>query len=345
MSAKERLSLEEVHADELLAVHHVHRYELAAEFVDGLDVVDLCCGTGYGAFTLAERARSVVGVDIAPEAIDAAAEATPDELRERVSFVVEDALAYVRRLDPATVGAVVCFEGIEHIPDPQPVAEALAELARAGVRILISFPNSRGFHEVNEHHVTDFGYEETLELLEVFDEARVLHQFLAEGSLIVDSQANAGSGDVPLAGRVPLLERAEPEWANHYVALVGVPEAEVVDAVGRFRIEGTPNYNSYIRALERSNRELYRANTRLAREHLGKWDAAAASFIAKHEAQLKDLRGRLAEQTARADHAEFSAWENDQWLRDERARNVTLRRVNERLDPLRPLLRPLKRLL
>lgn len=51
-------------------ISHQSRYKLAEQFVKGNDVLDLACGTGYGSYMLAMAgARSVIGVDISPEAI------------------------------------------------------------------------------------------------------------------------------------------------------------------------------------------------------------------------------------------------------------------------------------
>ena len=50
-------------------LEHMHRYLLAARFVAGKTVLDIACGEGFGSKILAENASSVVGVDIAAEAV------------------------------------------------------------------------------------------------------------------------------------------------------------------------------------------------------------------------------------------------------------------------------------
>lgn len=333
MCALERLSLDEIAADDLLAAHHVHRYELAAALVAGRSVVDLCCGAGYGSFILARTARTVVGVD-SDEAAIAEARGAPQP--SGVEFQVADALRYLLSVEPGSAEAIVCFEGIEHVPDPVQLAHALAEHARAGTRIVLSFPNSRAFKERNPFHVTDFGYEETLELLSVFDAPVVLSQYLAEGSLLVG--LDAPSQSEVLQGRVSNLERAEPEWANHYIAVVGAPPDEVEESVARLRIATSPNYNSYLRALEESNRRLSRANAAMGRAWLGVHDAAAASVLARSHGRLDELTQALAVAETRAERAERSAWENDQWLQEERRRNLRLRHIADWSRVVRGLL-------
>lgn len=48
---------------------HKKAYEVAAEFAQGLRVLDLGCNTGYGTNILAQTARSAIGVDVSPRAI------------------------------------------------------------------------------------------------------------------------------------------------------------------------------------------------------------------------------------------------------------------------------------
>src|SRR4051794_12945002 len=92
--AHERLGDAELERDDLLAASHLHRYELAAELCEGARVLDLCCGTGYGSRLLARRARSVHGVDVAAEAIEAAQAGAGAGL----TFERADALEHLRAL-------------------------------------------------------------------------------------------------------------------------------------------------------------------------------------------------------------------------------------------------------
>src|SRR6266446_10480472 len=56
-----------------IQLEHVHRYLLALEYAPGKDVLDIACGEGFGSAILAKSARSVIGVDIAREAVEHAA--------------------------------------------------------------------------------------------------------------------------------------------------------------------------------------------------------------------------------------------------------------------------------
>ena len=66
--------------DELSALERI-----GADF-DGLRVLDVGCGDGRMVWRIADRARSVVGVDPDEERIELAREATPPRLAHKVRF-------------------------------------------------------------------------------------------------------------------------------------------------------------------------------------------------------------------------------------------------------------------
>lgn len=296
-AAHERLSATDVAAGGLLAASHLHRYELAAGLCRGR-VLDLCCGTGYGSRVLAATATAVHGVDVAEDAVTAAREGLEPAERERVTFEAADALAFLRAQPQGHYDCVVCFEGIEHVPDPEALVAELGRLAEGGSRLVVSFPNSKGFEERNEFHVTDFGYEEMRALIAPLPEPAVLEQRLAEASVIAPT-----GGAERVTGRIEPA-RDDAEWANHWIVAVNVPEAELREASARITFAAAPQASAYMRSLEEVNAELLRANARIARTWLGIHDASAASVIK-----------RLDENTAAAEKWEEIAAHND-WARE-----------------------------
>jgi 2-polyprenyl-3-methyl-5-hydroxy-6-metoxy-1,4-benzoquinol methylase len=294
--AQERLEPADVRAGGLLAATHVHRYELAARLCGGRRVLDLCCGTGYGARILAREAAEVHGVDVSEEAIATADGELSGDERSRVTFEVADALAYLRTAPPGRFDAVVCFEGLEHVSDPEAVVGELARLAEAGASLIVSFPNSRGFEEENEFHVTDYGYEEMRAVAERFPGAVVLSQYLAEASLLLPPDITPAA---ETRGRVLDPSRGESPsevWANHWLVLVNVDQPAGGHADAGLALAAAPNHNEYMRTLERANAELRRINARLARGWLGVHDAAAASANARRrklEAEVAELEAKL----------------------------------------------------
>ena len=295
--AQERLTVEEAEGGGLLAASHVHRYELAATALAGDRVLDLCCGTGFGSRRLAAEAASVLGVDVSEEALAAArASLSPGEA-ERVRFEAGDALAFLRGCSPERFDAVVCFEGIEHVPDPEAVVAELARLAQAGVRLLVSLPNSKGFDEENEFHVTDFGYEEMRAITAPLPDPVLLEQRLAEASLIAES----GTDDREVAGRLDPLQDG-PEWANHWLVAVGIPREALRLASARLAFVVSPQASGYLRMLETANAQLLQQNARLSQTWLGLHDAAAAAVLRR----LEDQTAEASKWKAIADNNDFA---------------------------------------
>lgn len=290
MGVDERLSLEAVSAQTLIASEHVHRYRLAASLCEGMRVVDLACGSGYGSAILRETAAAVTGVDNDVATIDMARVTVGAD--GDIDFEASDALEFLQRDLAADYDAIVCFEGLEHLPNPDGALDALAGHATNGMSLVLSVPNSRAFDEENEFHLTDYGYEEAMAAFGRFDELAVVYQFLAEGSLMRFEEP----GDVD--GQFVLREHGDLEWANHFIACVNLAKriqgiAETAD----MQLAVAPLYNRYIRQLERADRELWRENARLARQRIAVGDSAAIAVNARvrHlEEQVRHLESILA---------------------------------------------------
>jgi 2-polyprenyl-3-methyl-5-hydroxy-6-metoxy-1,4-benzoquinol methylase len=116
---------------------HLVVYEWIAARVQGVRVIDMACGEGYGSDVLARTAASVVGVDANPEAHEHA------RLRYR-----RPNLRFVRDLvgsfnEPAD--AVVFLQTIEHVEEPRVVLEHLRSLVGGaqleGATVFVSTPN------------------------------------------------------------------------------------------------------------------------------------------------------------------------------------------------------------
>ncbi|HEX2392258.1 MAG TPA: class I SAM-dependent methyltransferase [Solirubrobacterales bacterium] len=293
MDVVERLSLESVSEHTLIACEHLHRYEIAAELASGLRVLDLCCGTGYGTAILAQRAASVHGVDLDVATVDIAAATVGSSTG--ATFEARDALAFLRGEDIAErFDAIVCFEGLEHLPDVDGALRELRRHAAAGLRIVASVPNSKAFEEENDFHLTNFGWEEARAAWEEFDNAVMLFQHLAEGSVVL------AEGAEELDARIVHLDYGEAEFANHFIVAVGFdPDAVRVAHRARTQLVLAPVYNRYMRILERANAELRSRNAQLARGLIGRADSGAASFVSRLEQRVSELEERERELEAR----------------------------------------------
>ena len=124
---------------------HVGRYTWALPACEGKRVVDLGCGVGYGTVILSSFAQEAIGVDLSADAIETATELYPS-----IDYRVADLTA--EDLPEADLG--VCFEVLEHLPEPE---KALARFFETYPRMLISFPNPIGSgSHINPHHVVDW---------------------------------------------------------------------------------------------------------------------------------------------------------------------------------------------
>ena len=285
MDAVERLTLEAVKARTTLTAAHVHRYELAARLCEGLRVLDLACGSGYGSRILRSSAKSVVGVDNDVATIDMAVATIGRETD--IEFVVADAVRFLEQDLRERFDAIVMFEGLEHVHSPERALESLRKRAEDGLKLLISVPNSKTFDEENPFHETDFGYDEMLSAFRDFPNVELLYQFLAEGSLIRSEERKQDEG-----GHFVLQDQAEEPYASTFIACVNLDDMLATwSRDARLHLAVSPASSRHMLNLERANAELHRVNARLARGVLGKADSAAASLVAR----LEDTERALAE--------------------------------------------------
>ena len=280
MDVFERLTEAELAKPDYLAASHLHRYALAARLCAGLRVLDVGCGTGYGTALLARTAASAHGVDL-----DADAVAEAERTHTGPTFATGDALAVLR--ETAEVDAIVMFEALEHVPEPDAVLAELRRLRTAGVRLIVSVPNSRAFHERNPFHLTDYGWAEARRAFAGIEGATLLYQHLAEGSLILTED-----GEPALDAEVAALDQAEPEYANSFLCVAGFEDVEAASA--RLNLVATPSHNRYMLELERANAEVFRTNRQLAKQLMGKHDAAAALMASRFEREIEHRDGLVA---------------------------------------------------
>jgi len=177
----ERLIPGQVEVD--LFNEHLARYAFAARLAAGKRVLDAGCGTGYGSAELARLADSVVGADIAADAVDYAREhyRLPNLRFEQASCT---ALPHPE----ASFDLVVAFEVIEHLADWREMLRESRRLLAPGGQFVVSTPNrlyyteSRGESGANPFHVHEFDFDEfRQELSAVFPHVTLFLENHAEG--------------------------------------------------------------------------------------------------------------------------------------------------------------------
>jgi ubiquinone/menaquinone biosynthesis C-methylase UbiE len=142
------------------------RYRFAAPLVQDAVVLDAGCGCGYGAHYLAtDGAKQVIGIDVAPEAIEYARRRYT---AENLAFAMADVTTLA--LPSEAIDAVVCLEVFEHVADGERLlAESRRVLKPAG-RIIVSTPNKQVFspgriEPINPWHVREYSRGEFASML------------------------------------------------------------------------------------------------------------------------------------------------------------------------------------
>ncbi len=220
--------------DGVVRLEHLHRYRLACYVAEGLDVLDIASGEGYGSSLLVEVARSVIGVDIAQDAIDHAQAAYA---RVGLSFLQGSATAIP--LPDSAVDLVVSFETIEHLQDHDGMMNEIRRVLREGGVLLISSPNKRIYSDrdgyANPFHQRELYTSEFLQLAQAyFANVALYAQKTTGASVIVASSANApfvnftDNGEVEglMDHRYDLIvasNRALPVLPNSVYEIVGGP--------------------------------------------------------------------------------------------------------------------------
>ncbi|OGD61558.1 hypothetical protein A3A71_04285 [Candidatus Berkelbacteria bacterium RIFCSPLOWO2_01_FULL_50_28] len=143
---------------------HLARYQFAAHYLSPEDhVLDVPCGSGYGAALLSDHCSEVCGVDIYQPAIEHA-----DEFfdKDNTHFLVGDA-EHLDKLFPGRVvfEVITSFEGIEHLRNPRSFLSGLQALLKASGKLIISTPRKP---HGSPYHLQEYSLEEYRALLEEY---------------------------------------------------------------------------------------------------------------------------------------------------------------------------------
>lgn len=157
---KERVVPEVYHINPLLYYWHISRYRFARQFVGrNSDVLDVACGTGYGAYELATTAKSVTGVDIDAETIAFAKQhfGTP-----RTTFIRANG-SEIAAVLKGPFDTCVSFETIEHLTaeEQKGFLAGVRSLLSPDGSLVISTPNTElydpdqaGSNPFHKHELT-----------------------------------------------------------------------------------------------------------------------------------------------------------------------------------------------
>ena len=155
----ERVVPDQVDAD--LWNEHLSRYVFTSRLSRGKRVLDIGCGTGYGAARLGDSAAAVIGVDISAEAV---AYANEHYSGHKLSFAVASGMALP--FAAAAFDLVIAFEMIEHLTDWEALLAEARRVLRPSGQFVVSTPNTRFYAESrrksgpNPFHEHEFEFEE-----------------------------------------------------------------------------------------------------------------------------------------------------------------------------------------
>jgi ubiquinone/menaquinone biosynthesis C-methylase UbiE len=175
---------------------HIARYHFAKRLARSRRVLDLACGTGYGAAVLAEGATRVTGVDISAGAISYAREHYD---AGNLNFLEGNATR-LTELPDGTFDLITAFELIEHLEDWRALlSEARRLLAYSG-QFIVSTPNRLYYAESrhkagpNPFHVHEFTFTEfQAALAEYFPHAALFVQNHAAGVVFQPLKPSVGA--------------------------------------------------------------------------------------------------------------------------------------------------------
>jgi SAM-dependent methyltransferase len=178
----------------IIEAEHFARYTWASQFADGRRVLDAACGTGYGTAILAAAGGSeVVGVDLDEQVIDAARATAPPATR------FEGADLRDLPFGEDEFDLVVCFEAIEHVPDPETVLDQLYRVLRPDGLLLVSTPNRDVYTPGNPFHLRELTpHELEAELTERFRSVALRRQHSWVASGIFDNEGFGVGGSDPV---------------------------------------------------------------------------------------------------------------------------------------------------
>lgn len=141
---------------------HLNRYKFALNFVEGKDVLEIACGSGFGCYYLLKEgnANSVTGVDLDSDAVRYGNNRYYDK---SITRFVDDATNFCSE---SKYDTITCFETVEHVPDYKRLIQNLHKNLKEDGVLLISTPITEITNPTpnNKFHVIEWNFYDFHEL-------------------------------------------------------------------------------------------------------------------------------------------------------------------------------------
>jgi 2-polyprenyl-6-hydroxyphenyl methylase/3-demethylubiquinone-9 3-methyltransferase len=107
--------------------------------LDGKRVIDVGCGGGILSESMAEKGADVTGIDLGDKALKVA-KLHQLESGSKVDYRLVS-VEHLAKEQPASFDVVTCMEMLEHVPDPEAIVRACAQLVKPGGSVFFSTIN------------------------------------------------------------------------------------------------------------------------------------------------------------------------------------------------------------
>lgn len=140
------------------------RYEFAVSYLKkGVSLLDIGCGTGYGAAQLGKKGVNVIGIDHDKEAINYA------KKRFGNQAIFKLGIATNLKFSDDSFDTIVSFELIEHLKNPVLFLKEVKRVLKTSGRLILSTPNgyitSRSGLPRSSYHIKEYEFDEILALV------------------------------------------------------------------------------------------------------------------------------------------------------------------------------------
>ncbi len=255
---------------------HLSRYLFATRVARDKQVIDLGCGAGYGTAELARTAKSVLGIDLATDAVEWARSQYGSENIRFEQASCDNAPVPDRSQDVA-----VSFEVIEHLEQPEKLlAEVRRILSPEGV-FIVSTPNIDYYAETrdetgpNPYHHHEFSFDEFRETLGRYF-AHITIYTQNHVPAVAFQSINGSSNSAPIVRMQKAATETDLTSANFFIAVCSQVESPTISSF--FYLPSTGNV---LREREKHISELEKYLEREKEEH--------AKAVAQYEKLEKEL--------------------------------------------------------